>query len=142
MDLDSERHRRRLIILVCGRCRAGKTTYCRRFKNVLHLDIFGIHPKSYPECLKEVETISGDLIVDGIFDTAERRIALLEAYKGGGKKVCVWIDTDLDIIEGRIRRYSKTRKLPEPFEPPTYIEGWDEIIVIRDDAETVLSRGE
>lgn len=123
------------IKLVCGRCRAGKTTYCSRFKKVLHLDQYGIPPRSYPKCFEKVASVDGDLIVDGIFDTAEQRVALLEAYKGGGQKTCIWIDTPLDVIESRIRRYSKTRKLPDPFEPPTYSEGWDEIIIIRGDYE-------
>lgn len=121
------------IRLVCGRCRAGKTTYCQQFKSVLHLDKYGIHPHSYPKCLEKVATVDGDLIVDGIFDTAERRTALLNAYMGGGQKICIWIDTPLDVIESRIRRYAKTRKLPDPFEPPTLDEGWDEIIIIRGD---------
>lgn len=128
------------IRLVCGRCRAGKTTYCQQFKSVLHLDQYGIHPHSYPKCLEKVSTIGSDLIVDGIFDTAERRMALLEAYKGGGQKTCIWIDTPLDVIESRIRKYSKTRKLPDPFEPPTLSEGWDEIIIIRGEYEQRINR--
>lgn len=118
-----------MIKLVCGRCRAGKTTFCKQFKDVIHLDNYGRHPFSYAKCLEKVARTDGDIIVDGIFDTAERRIALLEAYKGGGKKVCIWLDTPLDIIESRFFRGSRMN-LPHSFEPPTYAEGWDEIEVI------------
>lgn len=116
--------------LVCGRSRAGKTIYCRKFKDVLHLDAYGLHPFSYPKCLEKVATIEGDLIVDGIFDTAERRRALLDAYKGEGKRTCTWLDTPLDIIEHRMFQKDD---LPHSFEPPTLDEGWDEIIIIRGD---------
>lgn len=126
-----------MIHLICGRSRAGKTTYCRQFERVLHLDTYGLHPKSYPRCLEKVATIDGDLIVDGIFDTAERRIALLESYNGGGKKICTWLDTPLDIIKSR---FVHADKLPHPFEPPTLDEGWDEIIIIRGNDEQRINR--
>ena len=125
-----------MIHLVCGRSRAGKTTYCRQFKSVLHLDTYGFQPKSYTRLLEKVATVDGDLIVDGIFDTADRRMALLEAYSGSGKKVCTWLDTPLDIIA---RRFLRTGNLPHPFEPPTLSEGWDEIIIIKGDDDVERS---
>lgn len=102
------------------------------------MDAYGIHPKSYPKCLEEVANKTGDIIIEGIFDTSERRKALLQAYKGGSPKICIWIDTTLEIIEERIRKYSQ-RELPDPFEPPTYAEGWDEIIIIRNNQPSQLS---
>ena len=127
-----------MIKLICGRSRSGKTTYSRQFRNVMHLDTYGVHPKSYPKCLEAVASHEGDLIIDGIFDTAERRKALLQAYKGGNPKICIWIDTPLEVIEERIRKYSR-RELPDPFEPPTYSEGWDEIRIIRNGEETIIT---
>ena len=123
-----------LIKLICGRSRAGKTTYSKQFDNVIHLDFCSTYPSKYESALKKVEKQQGDVIIEGIYNTAERRTALLESYKGDGKRVCIWLDTPLDIIESRFFN-SKAYKLPHPFEPPTYSEGWDEIIIIRGDYE-------
>ena len=114
-----------MLTLVCGRSRAGKTTYCERYRSVLHLDSYGLHPFSSSRLLEKIEHADGDIVVDGIFDKAERRRALLYAYKGGGPYICIWLDTPLDVIESR---FCKGARLPHIFEPPTYAEGWDEII--------------
>ena len=118
-----------MIKLICGRSRAGKTTYSKRFADVIHLDLCGGLVTCYPNALKKVSEKDGDVIIEGVYNTAERRMALLDAYKGGGKKVCIWLDTPLDIIESRFFRGSRMN-LPHSFDPPTYAEGWDEIEVI------------
>lgn len=63
---------------------------------------------------------------------------LLEAVKDKPyKKTCIWIDTPL---EECIQREDRNRPIEiillhaDTFEPPTYDEGWDEIIVIKGDA--------
>lgn len=115
-----------MIKLICGRSRAGKTTYAKKYDNVIHLDSYGMPPQSYPRVLTKLG--DGDVVVEGIYDTAELRTELLNAYKGQGKRVCIWLDTPLDVIKGRF--FHVPSKHPYPFEPPTYSEGWDEIIVI------------
>ena len=115
------------LTLICGRSRAGKTTYSKRYDNVIHLDSHGMPPQSYPRVLTKLG--DGEVVVEGIYDTAELRIELLNAYKGQGKRVCIWLDTPLDVIKSRF--FHVPSKHPYPFEPPTYSEGWDEIIVIR-----------
>ena len=122
-----------MISLICGRSRSGKTTYAKQFDKVLHLDAFGIMPKNYDKVLKIVADIDDGLVVDGVYDTSELRTDLLKAYKGGGRKVCIWLDTPLDVIESRFVVIPS--KHPYPFEPPTLDEGWDEIIIIRGNDE-------
>lgn len=118
-----------MVRLICGRSRAGKTTYSKRYDNVIHLDAFGFRDKAYKGIHEHIATLDGDIVVDGIYDTPERRRALLDAYKGGGKRICIWLDTPLDVIESRF--IYKPRTLPHPFDPPTIEEGWDEITIIR-----------
>lgn len=127
-----------MINLVCGRSRSGKTIYCKRFERVLHLDGFGIMPNNYNKLLKKAEKTDSDLVVDGVYDTAELRTNLLNAYKGGGKRTCIWLDTPLDVIESRFVVIPS--KHPYPFEPPTFEEGWDEIIIIRGNDEQCINR--
>ena len=118
-----------MISLICGRSRAGKTTYAKQFKNVIHLDSFGLPPESYQKLLLKMVTYD-DIIVEGIYDTAELRMQLLQAYQGPGDRICIWLDTPLDIIAERYGRFLP-KKHPYSFEPPTYDEGWDQITIIR-----------
>ncbi len=120
-----------MIRLICGRSRSGKTTYSKQFDNVLHLDAFGIMPNNYNKLLKKVRKTDSDLVIDGVYDTAKLRTDLLNAYNNGGEKICIWIDTPLDIIKSRF--YIVPSKHPYPFESPTLDEGWDEILIIRGD---------
>ena len=93
-------------------------------------------PKSYPRVLTKLG--DGDVVVEGIYDTAELRTELLNSYKGQGEKICVWLDTPLDVIKSRF--FHVPPKHPYPFEPPTLDEGWDEIIIIRGDDEQRISK--
>lgn len=69
-----------------------------------------------------------DVVVDGILPHKEERKSLVKAYQGD-KAVCIWLDTPLEVRKTR-KGYSKACDFP--FDPPTYDEGWDEIIVIRE----------
>lgn len=69
-----------------------------------------------------------DVVVEGIYNTAERRKSLLEAYKGDGEKICIWIDTPLDVIKKRL--FIQLPSTAFNFEPPTLNEGWDSITII------------
>lgn len=97
----------------------------------MHLDTYGIVPYSYAPMLKKIKETNKSIVLDGIYDTTERRTDLLEAYKGEGKRVCIWLDTPLDVIESRFHPKCRPHNLPHTFEPPTLDEGWDEIIIIR-----------
>lgn len=117
-----------MITLICGVGRAGKTTYSQRFENVIHLDGMGHIPYRFKNVIDALGT--GDVVVEGIYESAELRMELLRAYKGNGKR-CIWLNTPKDTV---IDRANKTG-IPISarhfyFEPPTYSEGWDEIIVI------------
>lgn len=120
-----------MIKLICGRSRAGKTTFSERYDDVVHLDYCGGILTCYDNVITKVEKIIGDVIVEGVYNTVERRKALLEAYKGDGEKICIWLDTPPEVIEKRF--FIKLPDLPHLFEPPTFDEGWDTIIIIRGD---------
>lgn len=114
-----------MITLICGYPRAGKTTYSQKYDNVIHLDtVKGYMGSRYRGVYKVVSETDGDVVVEGVFGRVKERTELLKAYKG--KKVCIWLDTPLEVREKR-EGYIKHR---DYFEPPTLEEGWDEIIKI------------
>ena len=123
-----------MLILICGRSRAGKTTYSQQFDNVLHCDnVRAKYGEKYPK-IYEIVSAEKDIVVDGLFETAEKRMGLLQAYNGDSPKKCIWIDTDLETIALRTtggRSNNPRHARPHDFEPPTYAEGWDEIEVIQ-----------
>lgn len=112
-----------MLTLICGLPRAGKTTYSENFKwcKVVHLDLCG----KYEGVCNVISHINDDVVVEGIYDTAEKRKRLLHSYKGVGAK-CIWMDTPLEI---RKLRHGYHRNY-EYFEPPSRDEGWDEVIRI------------
>ena len=114
-----------MITLICGLPRSGKTTYSERFEDVIHLDTSG----AYNGVNRRLEHRTGDVIVEGVYHTKSLRERLLKAYKGTGSR-CIWLNTPDEIRHNR-RGWDKF--CDYPFEPPTYDEGWDEIIVIRGD---------
>lgn len=117
------------LILICGRSRAGKTTYSQQFNNVVHLDDFGRLFQNYDKVLEYIaEKKPDDLIIEGIYDTAEKRTALLNACNCSGQKTCIWLDTPWETIQ---KRFIIVNPKYRDFEPPTKSEGWDDIIVIR-----------
>ena len=122
-----------MFVLICGLPRAGKTTYSKKFENVIHLDELRFM-KSVQFRLRENGT--GDVAVDGVYHKANDRISLLNEYKGL-QKVCIWLDTPVEMKQSR-RGYDS--RCEYPFEPPTLEEGWDEIIIIRGEYEQRISR--
>lgn len=129
-----------MLTLICGRSRAGKTTYSQRFEDVLHCDsVRAKCGEKYPKIYEIVSQHNGDIVLDGLFETAEKRIGLLNAYKGDAPKRCIWLDTDIITVALRStngRSSDPKYARPNVFEPPTYSEGWDEIIIIREGDET------
>lgn len=129
-----------MITLICGRCRAGKTTFSKRFPDVIHLDAVSRSGRErYTKVLELVSQRTDDVVVDGVYDKKEYRAELLKAYAGTGAR-CIWIDTPLEIIAERsaphfYRHHTKSGThfvMPKHFDEPTYDEGWDEIIVIKE----------
>lgn len=121
-----------MLINICGRSRSGKTTFSKHFKNVIHLDQYGAGDIAYKKVQSVVaHSTDKDVVVEGIYDTAARRMALISAYKGDDDKTCIWLDTALDVIEDRFGK-EKPDDLPHPFEEPSVNEGWKQIVIIKD----------
>ena len=118
-----------MLTLICGRCRAGKTTYSKNFENVVHLDEVSMSGRErYPKVKDIVSNCTGDIVVEGVYEHKSVREELLRSYVGHGSK-CIWLDTAEDVLLQRM----DTIKLivPRHFDPPTLDEGWDEIVIIR-----------
>ena len=116
-----------LMTVICGLPNAGKTTYSSRFENVYH------HDDMRKQGVKIQDIINQeDVVIEGLFETANARKRILEltdAYS-----VLIWLDTSLDECirrENRGRSIAMLKKHHARFEPPTYAEGWDEIIIIK-----------
>ena len=119
-----------MLILICGIPNAGKTTYSSQFDNALHLDEIGATDK----VIDKMRQIDGDVVVEGYFGSAESRRRVRSAY--GGEARCVFIDISVEESikrEKRNRHEAILRNASRFFEPPTLDEGWDEIIVIREE---------
>ena len=123
-----------MITLICGLPNAGKTTYSARYKNVVHFDECPMPRHVIFEHI--VAKAEGDICAEGICNSKKSRESFLRAIAHKKeRKVCIWIDTPL---EECIRREKAFRKRPitmveahhSRFQPPTYEEGWDEIIRI------------
>lgn len=129
------------MILLTGIPNAGKTTYSERFTNVIHYD--GLRTARRVDEIVEAVKKDNAIVVDGMLKLARDRKRLVKASTG--RNVCIWLDVPVEVCVERERNY---RKRPDAlvilcaqtYEPPTYNEGWDEIIVVRDGKETVLER--
>ena len=123
-----------MITLICGLPNAGKTTFSNRFDNVIHRDeCDGLNRIEFERKVAETE---GDVYADAVCNSRQSRAGFLDSVRHRtDKKVCIWIDTPLEVC---IERENAYRKRPTSmvieharrFEPPTLDEGWDEIIRI------------
>lgn len=118
-----------MLTLICGIHNSGKTTYSARFDTVAHLDELG----SYDAVHEAVRGIGNDVAVEGLYPRRKQRTQLLDACADHHPKRCIWLDTPLDDC---LRRETRNRPpfviahCAHAFEPPTYDEGWDEIVRI------------
>ena len=86
----------------------------------------------FRNCAEIVRNAPDDIIVEGVYGTRKRRAELLRASHG--KKVCIWLDTPVDVCIARENRNRPTAIITihaHRFEPPTLDEGWDEIRIVR-----------
>ena len=116
-----------MLTLICGFPKAGKTTYSRQYEDkyiVLHLDELG----SYQKVLQRLNSITNDVIIEGVYYNIEERIKVLQTYKGDKTK-CIYLNTSEEI---RKQRTTHDFIMPKYFNIPTYDEGWNEIIIITD----------
>ena len=71
-----------------------------------------------------------EVVAEGVFGSKRQRQKVIAAYKGDYKR-CIFLDVPLDEIirrEDRGRPLFMLRNAAAVFQPPTYAEGWDEII--------------
>lgn len=131
-----------MLTLIIGVPNAGKTTFSKNFKNVLHAD--EIRPTKEVPFMKAVCNAVSEadaICVEGLFMTARHRRPVVEAYKGNDEKVCVWLNYPLEECiarEDRGRKEALVRDSHMVFEPPTYEEGWDRIVIITGDEMTKI----
>lgn len=131
------------MILVCGIPNAGKTTYSKQFKDVIHYDDLQLTTKGRYKKINEF-VAKGECVVDGVFGKRENRCSLIQSCPKDEKKVCVWLNTSLSVCLEREKKY-RNRSLfmvkshYNSFEPPTLDEGWDEIIIIRGNNEQSIN---
>ena len=119
-----------MLTLICGIPNSGKTTFSKRYQNVIHLD----EVSNYRTVCDMVAKMD-DVCVEGIYIDPHLRKDVLKAYKGD-RKVCIFLDTPLKECIAREERNRGTLIIKNChllFIPPTYDEGWDEIIVLRGD---------
>lgn len=120
-----------MFTMICGLPNAGKTTFSKRFANALHQDDIG----TLNRVIDAIKQTNGDVVAEGYFGRSEERERVLATQSGW--KRCIFIDVTTDESiqrEDRNRHPQILRNASMFFEPPTYSEGWDEIIIIRSDS--------
>lgn len=113
-----------MLTLICGLPRAGKTTYSEQFDGVIHLDTSG----AYQGVLRRIKRRTGDVVVEGVYRLQRERISLIQAYETDRYR-CIWMDTPDEV---RRSRHGWDKHCDKPFDPPTFDEGWDEILIVRE----------
>lgn len=118
-----------MLTLICGLPNAGKTTFSQRYEDALHQDDIG----TIDRIVNTISHKGGDIVIEGYFGTCEARRRVRSSYSG--KARCIFLDIS---VEESIRREDRNRhpqilrNAARFFEPPTYDEGWDEIVVIKE----------
>ena len=129
-----------MITLITGLPHSGKTTYAAKYENVIHLDTVPHQTivDQIDNCCDILKAMNGDIVVEGVFYKADQRKKILDALKDcEGERVCVFIDTPLEVCLSRPsegRSPVMIRNRAAHFEAPTEDEGWDEIIHITEES--------
>lgn len=117
-----------MLTLICGIPNAGKTTYSNKhYPAALHNDALVRNGQNVVEIIRDA---AGDICIEGVFSSPMHRRPIADAY--AGRKVCIWLDTSLEDCLRRENRNRSERLLKmyhRCFQPPSYDEGWDEIII-------------
>ena len=121
--------------LIIGLPNAGKTTYSKQFAKAISLDDVRGNGRDRRAKLAEMVRQDNELCIEGVYAKAKERKPLIEACSG--RKVCIWLNTPIEVCidretHGRKRPTKMIEWAAADFEPPTYSEGWDEIIIIGD----------
>lgn len=135
-----------MIIILCGIPASGKTTLAKSlqgqlysFDDLVTVNTLERHKETQKQMYKDIQTdlLNGEtVIVDHLLITKDRRKELLSYVPSDCKRVCYVLNTPLkDCLE---RNKNRENRLPafvitqsaEQYEPPTFDEGWDEIIYI------------
>ena len=116
--------------MVCGLPNAGKTTYSKRFQNVVHYDDYAHLPKAERDSIFRAASC-----VEGIFNSRRGRMSVLDGRSG----TCIWIDTPAEVCASR-GNDTTVWCHAAMFEPPTYDEGWSDIWIVRNDERHHLER--
>ena len=118
------------MVLICGIPNAGKTTYSKQYDSVIHYDGLRTTTRKRHELLKELAR-NGNAVMEGVFCDSRVRREIIECCPSDERKVCIWLDTPVEECvnrENRDRHISIVKHYAKAFQPPTYDEGWDEII--------------
>lgn len=117
------------MILIIGLPNAGKTTYSQRFKNVAHFDeVRRLPHEELYELYRQAE------VIEGVYGTKKDRELITALRTENERKICIWIDTPSDVCQQRENRGRSSYVVTmhaKRFEPPTFDEGWDEIVVVK-----------
>lgn len=129
--------------IIIGLPNAGKTTLSEAYESVLHYDDISKYSKEQRD---EIYRSTKADCIEGIFNSVKSRKHIL-ALTGREYNTVIWLDTPVSVCLEREHAYrcrpdSLVMHHAKIFEPPTYAEGWDEIIVIRDGEEIHLQRGD
>ena len=113
---------------------SGKTTYSSNYNNVVHFDeLLGCSDRKFSQAIEIVKN-NNNIVLEGVYSLHKQRIALLQNIGVNIKKTCIWINTPYEICIKRAKNCRPKIFVDahyKVFQPPTYDEGWDEIIVLQ-----------
>ena len=125
------------MICITGIPNSGKTTYSKRFENPVHFDHFLERYEKGFAFITETE----NAVVEGLFLKRKTREKLLSICGNNEKKTLIWLDTPVEeCISREGKPWYVVQSNARLVEFPTYAEGWDDIIIVRNGEETHLER--
>lgn len=118
--------------MIIGLPNSGKTTYSQRYTDTVHYDLLNFTTRQRYARLGELVAL-GEAVFEGVFGERCRRMELLSKCPPDEQKICIWLNTPLEVCLARENRGRPPEVVLHHwrmFEPPTLDEGWDEIIII------------